>query len=158
MSALTTAVRGTPASLCLPPESIDEMRLEVFDRVPGRHLVFAVDDHSCMPLARLGEVLVVQDAPRSYPIKGQWYLMQWIRDEETSRQYCRDRVGQTIGIPYEVKEGLWGYRPPSHNGPGVSYAGDGWWGWDHMVKLIRGPVVGIYRPNYAFRGAQEDKK
>ena len=147
MGALARIETTAPVSRgCLPPDAIEEMQMEVFTSVPSRHLVYAVDDHSCMPLVARGQVLVVKDAPRYFPIKGQWFLMQWISDDAACVQYGRDRVGQTIGIPYENRDGLWGYRPPAARGPGTMYCGDGWWDFGRMVNLIRGPVVGIYAP------------
>lgn len=146
MSAVRTlAAQARPATSCMPPECIDEMRLEVFASVPSRHIVFAVNDDSCMPMVKRGQVLVVRDAPRHYPIKNQWFLMQWITPEGEAQQWCRDRVGQTIGIPYEFK-GLWGYKPPISQSGRTLYCGDGYWDFDRMINLIRGPVVGIYAP------------
>ena len=141
MNALTALAPVAPETVHNPVET----RLEIFDRFPAKHIAFAVHDHRCMPLVELGEVLVVTDTPRMYPEPGQWYLMQWISDRLNCETFGRDRVGQTIAVPHE-RSGRWGYAPPCSSGPGITYCGDGWWDWDRAVDLIRGKVVGIYRP------------
>lgn len=127
-----------------PSKKIDEMRLEIFDAVPPGHIVYAVTNGSCMPMAGSGEVLVVEDRPRMYPQEGQWYLIQWI--SPPYKEWERHTVGQTIGIPHEIKEGKWGYRPPCNFHDGMHYCGDGVFSWEQMTDYIRGRVVGIFRP------------
>lgn len=128
------------------PRKRAEMRLAILEAVEPRHIVYAVTDGRCMPLVRPGEVLVIEDAPRSLPEEGQWLLMQWISDAEQSRLCCRDRVGQTIGIPRRIKDDKWAYHPPCSGQGGMAYFGDGLFSWEQMINYIRGPVVGIYRP------------
>ena len=126
------------------PEKIVEMRLEIFSSVPPGHIVFGVTDGRCMPLVQPGEVLVVEDSPRMYPQEGQWYLIQWI--SPPYNEWERHKVGQTIGIPHEIKEGRWGYRPPCQFHDGMYHFGDGFFSWEQMTDYIRGRVIGIYRP------------
>jgi hypothetical protein len=132
-----------PASI-FPPDSIDEMRLEIFDSFPDRHIAYAVHDHSCMPMVGPGEVLVVTDQPRLYPQERQWYLIQWIRPPYN--EWERPSVHQTIGIPRKLKDDKWAYGPPCQRWGGVMYCGDGYFTWEKMTDYIRGAVVGIYRP------------
>lgn len=121
-----------------------EARLRIFDTAPSGHLAYAVPDHICFPLAAVGEVLVVKDAPRTFPVEGEWYLMQWITPPH--HEWERHRVGQTIGIPKEVKDNRWAYYPPCRSYGDVQYCGDGLFSFEQMTDYIRGPVVGIYRP------------
>lgn len=119
-------------------------KLLIYDSVPAGHIAYAVPDRSCEPLARLGEVLVIKDAPRTYPIEDQWFLIQWI--SKAYNEWERERVGQTIGIPRE-RDGLWGYYPPCNRAGGLIYCGDFGFSFEQMTDYIRGPVVGIYRPS-----------
>lgn len=128
------------------PQNAVEMRLEVFASIPPRHIAYAVPDGSCMPLASEGEVLVVTDQPRLFPVEGQWFLMQWI--SPPYNEWERHKVGQTVGVPREVKEGLWAYGPPCNRHGGITYCGDGFFSFDQMTDYIRGKVVGIYRPRF----------
>lgn len=130
--------------LIFPPKKIHQMRLEIFEAVPLGYIVFGVTNGSCMPMVRPGEVLVVEDTPRMCPQEGQWYLMQWI--SPPYHEWERHKVGQTIGIPHEIKDGKWGYCPPCNFHCGMHYFGDGIFSWEKMTDYIRGRVVGIYRP------------
>lgn len=118
--------------------------MPIFDAVPSGHTVFAVKDHQCLPFAQVGEVLVIEDAPRTYPVEGQWFLIQWI--SQPTNDWERATVRQTVGIPYS-KNGIWGHKPPNNRGSGVLYCGDFGFSWDQMTDHIRGPVVGLYRPH-----------
>lgn len=138
MNAIVSASRFVERGPCL----------QIFETVPVGHLVYAVTDDSCMPLVEPGEVLVVEDAHRTFPMEDQWFLIEWIRKPACSWE--RERSQQTIGIPKRLKkphEELWGYYPPCRKSRrGVTFGGDGWFGFDRMTDLIRGRVVGIYRP------------
>lgn len=135
MSALDAIETPSPAS----------PSLRIFDHVPPGHIVFAVRDDSCLPLARRGEVLVVEDEPRSIPEEGHWYLIQWIT--QPHHEWERATVRQTVGIPRELKPNLWGYSPPCRYAGGMHYAGDSGFTFMQMCDYLRGPVVGIYRPS-----------
>lgn len=128
----------------IAPPKVDEMRLGIFDSIPPGYIAYAVPDGSCMPLAREGEVLVVTDQPRLFPIEGQWFLIQWI--SPPYNEWERHKVGQTIGIPRELKSGLWAYAPPCNRYGGITYCGDGYFSFEQMTDYIRGKVVGVYRP------------
>lgn len=117
--------------------------LRIFESIPPGHIAYAVPDRSCEPLARQGEVLVVQDAPRTFPVEGEWFLIQWI--SKARSEWERPRVGQTIGIPHE-RDGIWGYAPPCSKAGGMIFCGDFGFSFEQMTDYIRGPVVGIYRP------------
>lgn len=123
-----------------PPASAS---LRVFNAIPPGFIAFAVTNDSCLPLAQRGEVLVVEDAPRTYPAEGHWYLIQWI--SQPRNEWERATVGQTVGIPRELRPGLWGYQPPCRYAGGMHYAGDSGFTYDQMTDYIRGLVVGIYR-------------
>jgi len=137
MNAVTAMETASPTS----------PSLRLFAHIPPGFIVFAVRDGSCLPLARQGEVLVVEDAPRTYPTERQWYLIQWIT--QPRQEWERAKVGQTVGIPRELRPGLWGYQPPCHYAGGMHYAGDSGFTFERMTDYIRGPVVGIYRPSAA---------
>lgn len=125
-------------------DATDLSCLRIFESIPPRHIAYAVPNASCMPLAREGEVLVVTDQPRLYPIEGQWFLMQWISPPYS--EWERHKVGQTVGIPRRLRDGRWEYGPPCRQHGGVIYCGDGCFSFDQMTDYIRGKVVGIYRP------------
>lgn len=144
MSAVAQLMDARPSIF---PDRVDQMKLEVFDTIPPRHIAYAVPDGSCMPLAREGEVLVVKDMPRHYPQEGRWFLIQWVRPQRA--EWERPTVHQTVGIPREVKDGVWAYGPPCQRSCGMIYCGDGFFSFDQMTDYIRGPVVGIYRPRPA---------
>lgn len=117
--------------------------LEIFDQVPSGHIAFAVPDDSCLPMAERGEVLIVKDAPRTYPETGGWYLLQWIR--EPRHRWERATVHQTVGIALE-KGDTWGHYPPCPYHKGLHFCAETGFSYEQLTDQVRGPIVGIYRP------------
>ena len=144
MSADLRVIEPQRTPSIIPPPA-NEIRLAIFSSIPPGHIAYAVPDASCMPLAHAGEVLVVTDEPRLFPVEGEWFLIQWI--SPPYNEWERHRVGQTIGIPREIKPGLWGYGPPCRSHAGVYFCGDFGFSFEQMTDYIRGKVVGIYRPS-----------
>ncbi|KPM23228.1 hypothetical protein AAJ72_10000 [Citromicrobium sp. RCC1885] len=119
--------------------------LRIYDRVPHGHIAFAVPDDGCLPLLRCGEVAVVEDAPRTFPEDGAWYLFQWIR--EPRHEWERETILQSIGVACRGKRGHWYNRAPTPRIVGAVSSADGPYPDEcAMAENIRGRVVGIYRP------------
>lgn len=123
-----------------------EFSLEIFDRIPSDHIAYPIEDMSCEPLIRPGELAIV-DLTELEPIDGAIYLMR-------SSRFPQLKVAQAFVMNLSPRPGRserWAIGPYNRPANAAAHAletgyfpvVDGLLPIDYLRSRIVGRVVGV---------------
>ncbi|HEY1606566.1 MAG TPA: hypothetical protein VGF77_13320 [Allosphingosinicella sp.] len=157
---MATAIAAAAQAPSIFPPDVEEIRLEIFDRVPPRCFVQAVTDNGSAPLLRAGEVAVAEgDGGAGWiPIDGGLFVIEYVSppDVPDGFELRTRKIVQTRRLNWPGQD-VWAvaaYASPRNEAEhdramrrdGVFHVADFPYTFDALARKLIGRVVGIYCP------------